>query len=631
MFAIYRIGDRPTVRFAADELSKYLSAMTGNTPLVESREGYDASQVGIWLGTADAFPGIEMPPVADREFDDAVCIHVDRKGGIIAGSNPRSVLLAVYRYLHELGCRWVRPGPDGEFVPRRDPSDLLADVSEAASYRHRGICIEGAVSREHVLDIIDWAPKAGFNAYFTQFREAHTFFDRWYSNQPDAKPFTIEDARAILRVVVQEIEKRDLLYHAVGHGWTCEPFGVAGLGWDQRETATPEVAKYLALVNGKRDFWGGVPLNTNLCYSNPEVRRIIVNEIASYSQTHPEIDLLHFWLADGSNNQCECEECSKARPADFYVKMLNELDDELTARGLPTRIVFLIYVDLLWPPEVETIRNPDRFVLMFAPITRTYLKTFSPESDLPEIPPYQRNRLDFPRSVEMNVAFLKSWQAIFGGDSFDFDYHFMWHHYKDPGYLQVAEVLHGDCQQLSGIGLNGLVSCQVQRAFFPHGLGMNVMGWTLWDKARDFGKMAKDYFRAAFGPDGEKALEYMRNLSASFVPVFALDESELGREEQTQAISAARDAIDAFRPVVRQNMGADNPCHATSWKLLDCHADIWVELADALEARVYGDGQRAWEKWERVKTILQDNKNLLDPVLDTWEFVHVLGGRFPKP
>lgn len=213
-----------------------------------------------------------------------------------------------------------------------------------------------------MADIIDWLPKVGFNSYFIQFREAYTFFDRWYShiNNPlkGKEHFSVDMARNFVQRLVKEIKKRGLLYHAVGHGWTCEPFGVPGLGWDIYNGTIPaSYVRYTAEINGKRGLWGGIPLNTNLCYSNPEVREIITDSIVKYLEEHPEVDVLHFWLADGSNNQCECEECRKALPSDFYVMMLNELDKKLTLKGIDTKVVFLLYVDLLWTPEREKDRE----------------------------------------------------------------------------------------------------------------------------------------------------------------------------------------------------------------------------------------------------------------------------------
>ena len=64
------------------------------------------------------------------------------------------------------------------------------------------------------------------------------------------------------------------------------------------------------------------------------------------------------------------------RPADWYVRMLNEMDAAFTAHDISGKIVFLAYVDLLWAPEQEQLANPDRFILMFAPITRSYSRSY---------------------------------------------------------------------------------------------------------------------------------------------------------------------------------------------------------------------------------------------------------------
>lgn len=621
------IGEHQTVRYASGELAKYLCRMTGADPSV----GIGRSDDGINVGLASDI-GVEMPEVADPAVDDAVSMDVAGGKGYVAGNNPRSVLLAVYRYLTELGCRWVRPGADGEHVPSL--SDLPnVKLAETPSYRHRGLCIEGAVSIEHVRDTIEWLPKVGMNGYFIQFREGHTFFDRWYAheNNPlmESRPISVEQAREYTAQVVDEIEKRDLLYHGVGHGWTCEPFGLSGLGWVKYEGEVPEESvKYLAEVNGKRELWGGVALNTNLCYGNPEARRIVVTEIADYAEKHPRIDIMHFWLADGSNNHCECELCRDHRPADLYVRMLNELDELLTSRGLSTRIVFLIYVDLLWPPLEERLANPERFILMFAPITRTYSAAFSASEYVPDLPEFKRNRLEFPKSVDANVAFLREWQKLFAGDSFDFDYHFMWDHMHDPGYTQTARIVGQDVRGLRDLRLNGLSSCQVQRAFFPTGLPMTVMARTLWDRDLSFDEIARDYFDSAFGPDGAACREYMARLTGLFDPVYMRGEQTVVDPEAAERLSRIPAAVREFLPTIERNTSNENPCRAKSWEYLRYHAEICTMLSKALEARARDDREAAAAEWERTKRYVQENEPFLHPVLDVWIFVNVNGRRF---
>ena len=632
------IGNAAPIQFAATELQRYLERICPDASCeVEPVECYAPDDAAaLWLGTFDALadggaPG-PWPEVADPAIDDAVVIDVQAGIGILGGSNPRSVLLAAYRLLTECGCRWVRPGADGELIPSRSLDEISVSVREAASYRHRGICIEGAVSYENVADMIDWAPKVGMNAYFFQFRESYTFFERWYTHRGnptiEAEPFTVERAREYVRRAENEIVRRGLLYHAVGHGWTCEPLGIPGLSWDARTyDISDETRQLLAEVAGVRDIWQGIPLNTNLCYGNPKVRRLIIEDIARYLEQHPSVDLLHFWLADGSNNQCECLLCRDTRPSDFYVMMLNELDRLLAERGIVSKVVFLVYVDLLWPPEREHIANPDRFVLMFAPITRSYTEPFAAENVPDELPPFHRNQLAFPQDVGENVAFLRGWQRQFDGDSFDFDYHYMWDHFLDPGYHTMTRTLWADMRNLKAIGLDGLISCQVQRAFFPSGLGMTVMARTLWDDNSPLEEITRDYYSSAFGQDADEAGSYLASLSRLFDPPYLRGERPDGDAEAAQRLDQVPALVDAFQPTIDRNQQHPDPAVRASWRYLAYHADYCRLLARCLASRARGHREAAEAQWHEFAAYVQQIEPAVQPVLDVFECLQTLGGR----
>src|SRR4051812_17702283 len=98
--------DHPTIIFAAAELQRSLAQATGQPVNVLQRDAIRRKTPVLWLGLAQHFPGIALPPAAasaDARFDDAISIATEAARGVICGNNPRSVLLAVYRYLHLLG------------------------------------------------------------------------------------------------------------------------------------------------------------------------------------------------------------------------------------------------------------------------------------------------------------------------------------------------------------------------------------------------------------------------------------------------------------------------------------------------------------------------------------------------
>ena len=636
---IRSIGTDPTVAFAGAELERILHRMTGGTvvhmPGTNPRPEADT----LVVGCAEDFPDVALPEVADANLDDAIVLDIRERCGIIVGANPRATLIAAYRYLSELGCRWVRPGNDGELIPEcSDPLFRDISVSEAPECRHRGLAIEGACSSEHVTALIDWLPKVGMNTYFIEYFCGYIFYNNWYSERHKASNrralMPEEQAAELAERAIVEIKRRGLLFHRAGHGWTCMPLGIPPELWDETiERDFGEQTRHLALYQGKRAMYRGIPRRTNLCYSQPEVRTMIVDGIVEYAEAHPEVDYLHFWLADGSNHFCECEDCQEARPADFYVMMLNELDAALSAKGLATRIVFIIYVDLLWPPAEQRIRNSERFVMMFAPLHRPYFACFEPEERQEAVPPFVLNKLTFKEGQNLNH--LAGWQQVFDGDSLVFDYRFMWGQYDDPGHAKMASVLDADTPLLREVGLNGMISDQSQRVFMPSGFPMTVLACRLWGADVSYETLADDHFAAAFGREGDLCRRYLEELSELFQARW-LSEYTVGSEapvppEVVAGLQAVPARIARFLPVIERNRTLDNPVQARSWEILRHHAQLCSVLALAIACELKGDRDGAMAHWRKLENQLVEQEGEIHQAFDVFLFLLSMRRKYRIP
>ncbi len=626
-----KIGTNQTVSYAASELARCLKAMD-ITLLIDQRtyDAYDPTVKNvIWVGKDGS--------LTPSDSVDEIRIDVVDGAGVITGANNRAVLIAVYRFLRELGCAWVRPGADGEIIPKKSlvGSALTVSVRETPYYVHRGICVEGSVMNEHIINMIEWLPRMGMNAYFVQNFVPTSFYRRWFRHPYN--PFledenkTADDFAHMWKACEEEILKRGLYYHAVGHGWTYHPFGIHSTTLDPNDPMlTPEYKKHFALINGKRELMQAPPPGarglgaTQLCYSNPETREIMLNGIVEYCLDHPDVDMVHFWLADGMNNNCECDECRKMRPSDYYVMMLNELDDMLTAKGITTKIVFLVYVDLLWAPEKLKIKNPDRFLIMFAPISRTYSSALSDydKSEPIVLQNYERNKLIMPKAVGPNIAHLAEWQKDFRGDGFIFDYHLMWDHFLDPGFTTCAKILHKDMCNLDMLSLNGSVSCQQQRCAFPTGLPMYAMAKGLWDKNSKFEDISREYYALAFGEDGPAVEAYLAKISELFDSTFMRNEKPEGHKDVLERMDAIDATVDAFKAShIDRNREKD-----ASWNYLWYHADYCKIYANVIRAYTSEDEAQIEARSTEFTEFIFRNEPVLHTVHDMPYFNEV----FPR-
>lgn len=620
-----KIGTDPVVGFAVQELARYLKMIDPqlNVDILQTKTVDAAFPRIIWVGTDPQLAGF-VPEVADPGLDDAIAIRVADFNGYITGSNARSVLIAAYRFLRELGCDWVRPGVEGERVPQLHLEKTDVQIREAASYRHRGVCIEGATAYENILDMLDYLPKVGMNAYFFEHFEPLIFFRRWYNHKSnpylDAESVSEAEIMAMLSSLEGEMARRGIVYHKTGHGWTCQPFGLDGSSWGTTGgmEIPPEIRKYLAQLDGVRQLYHDVPLNTNLCFSQPEVRKRMTDAIVTYCQEHPYVDILHYWLSDGTNNHCECDECVKMLPSDWYILLLNELDEAMTAAGLDTKVVFLLYVDLLWAPEKLKLNNPDRFILMFAPITRNYGQNYVDhlvyDGKLPE---YKRNHLDFANSLALNLAQLRKWQEQFKGDSFIYDYHLMYAHFNDPGYEACARNTFEDMKGLRDIGINGNISCQLQRCCFPSALPMLALAAALWNRDADYEELSHNYYLSAFGPDGLAVQQYLKQISDLFT-IYEGPSHGSGAKitgDLVKDYDALTRCVTEFRPVIQAHADA-GAVWSNDWLQLLVHSQYVLDLAEVLKLTQHEDYAAAREAIAAMLDHINRNELIIQKTMD---------------
>ncbi|MBQ9116344.1 MAG: DUF4838 domain-containing protein [Clostridia bacterium] len=602
MYFINKVIADHVVDFAAEELKKYLRMMMPRCGEIAIQYAPNAES-GFRLGTMDAF-GLDTSDAEDTELDDIIYISTDTEGGIIAGSNPRSVLLAVYRYLTINGCRWLFPGIDGEIIPLK--SIDAVNYRKKADCRYRGQCNEGAESQPLMMEAIDFTPKLGLNIFMLEFDNPRVYYDYYYNHKGNStvrepEPVSPDEVLQWKRQCEAEIAKRGLQLHDMGHGWTAEPFGIdSSAGW--RASTDPnmipeENREFIAMINGKRELFHGVPLNTNFCMSNPKAREKVVKYIADYAALATNVDYLHVWLADATNNHCECENCRQKIPTDWYITMMNEIDAELTSRGLNTRIVFICYTDTTWAPQTVRIINPKRFSLLLAAITRNYTEAVDPilDTDAVNLGEFQLNKNIYPKSVNEYIAHAKRWQEKCGTRTFVYEYHYWIPQYRDLGVLDASRMVYDDIRGYKANGCDGIVEDGSQRSFYPNGFSFFTYGSTLFDTDVDFDDLKADYFSHAYGDDWKDVVCFLNELGK--LADFRYLNGKMSEDESKGAFYAPslepqfRKAIElanSFTSFVQAHKNMPRRAQTVAYRMLASYIDYCRGLLNVMSLKCVG-------------------------------------------
>ena len=616
MYIINKISSFSPVDYAAEELRKYLRMMMPECGNIEIRYAPEAKD-GFRLGLMQDF-GLDVSDAEETDLDDILYMDTDDKGGIIAGDNPRSVLLSVYEYLRQNGCRWLMPGVDGEFIPIQDIKPVK--YRHKPSCRYRGWCNEGAEFQSDMIDAIDFVSKVGMNVFMMEFFVPGYYrsYYNHYHNTKNRSPEPISDNQIIQwkRQCESEISKRGLSFHDIGHGWTANSFGIdIGLHAKTPEQMiendkliTPEQRQYLALVDGRRYLFRGSPNATQFCMSNRKARQIVAKAVTKYAKYHSNSDYIHVWLADFINNHCECVECQKKIPSDWYVILLNEIDEELTREGLSTRIVYIVYTETMWAPEVEKLKNPSRFALLFAPISREYSHSLTIADKNVKCAPYVRNKSDFSAKFDEMFTHFNNWTKDWYGANLAYEYHFWNKQIWDVGGILHSKVINTDIKFYKKNKINGVIEDGSQRSFFPTGLAFYTYARTLYDVSLSSEEIAEEYLSCAFGEDWKEFYNYLDSLGKAFGHEFLTgdlnrdtERSEWYFPEHLQSIKNAKEIIKKGKKLIEEHYNSEYRVRTVCARLLEFHSKYAEMFADVLAEKVQGNDDAAIILFEKME------------------------------
>lgn len=611
MLYIKKLRADHVIDFAAEELKKYLRMMMPDIPEIEIALEPSAKN-GFRLGLMEDF-GLPAE-TTEPALDDIVHIDTDTDGGILAGSNPRSVLFAVYRFLKLNGCRFLFPGFDGEYIPKQKIQPQK--YHKMADYRERGHSLEGGPSVEQVLDYIDWHAKEELNSFGSY--GIFNYMGRYYGhlhNESNRTPEYMDNdaAETQWRALFEcEAKKRGLIVRCGGHSLLPNAIGLQTtdrqLYKEGKKEVPKEVIPYLAQLKGERKLLRGDLFYTNLCMSKPEVRQLIIKQALKNYEKSADKTQIGIHLADTQHNHCECENCATKRPSDWLVVLLNELDAELTRRNIDAKVKFSFYVDTMFAPTVERFNNPDRFCLKFCPISRTYNASIDSFEGLPAPIPYERNAWRAPTSMAEVYSLLNEWRKIYPGEIDVYEYHYWIHQYRDPGLMSMSRRLYEDVRSYKPCGMNGCMQDGSNKSFFPHGFHGHIYAEALMHRDCDYEAELADYFSHLYGQDWKTVRTYLDQITDAFD--FKYMEGEMSaypekgpyiNPDHVHSLRKVKEITAEMREIAQAHMLMPTRPQTVAWRILLRHTEFCEGIAQIMMEKCIGHNQEAHALFEQFK------------------------------
>lgn len=390
----------------AKELARWLEKITTAKFSVEVNPK-DAN--GIILGTADDFPRKIRKERLMKLGPEGILVKSEKKRLWVVGNTELALQHSVYAFLEEVGCRWYFPEPVWTVMPHKPTLKVKVRLRERPAFGWRRIWY-------------GWGPRT------PKLKED---YDAWMKHNRQYGHFQIH----------------------CGHSYA----------WHIPKKEFEKHPEWFALVEGKRQ-------PTQLCTTNPEVQRRVIEHALEVFRKNPERNMVSVEPNDGGG-YCECKNCKK----------LGSVSD---------RVFFLANV------VARALRKefPDKWVGLYA---------YAYHSDPPgfdlDLGVYVQVTTGFrytKLSFEEQVEAFRDRGATLGVYDYFSIYPWDW---SMPSRARAGRVyqLANNIKRYHKLGL-GTYTAESSCNWGPCGLGYWVAGNLMWDPELDPRRLTEDFYTNAF-------------------------------------------------------------------------------------------------------------------------------------
>ena len=439
-------------QFAAEELASYVEQISGADLPIRRTMGPDGYPV--LLGRAALRRGRDAEDLAPLGPDGFI-VRSSSSGLVIAGGSDLGTLFGVYYLLEKyLGVRWFMPGDLGTVIPR-SPNIAIGAIND----------IEKPDFRIRWIESGEWALHNRMNV----------------GVDVGGQPVGI---------------KWKWAYHSL----------LAIVPPDKYFDEHPE---YFALISGVRRR-PGARRGHQLCTSNPEVVRVVAENVCKILDEDPDIDVISVCPEDGGGF-CECEKCralDEERPPEqawharysSRLAVFNNAVARLVARRHPDKLIKVGAYAMYMRAPLDADYRPEPNLAIQA------CHTYACNNHRIASPTCRRNRVYFGDDLER-------WADIA-------QHVFIYEYYNKGAWgglpYPQAHVIKWDIPYFRSLGVEAFFTQAAGRRFPVVGLNHYLAAKLVWDSDLDVELLLEDFYEKFYQEAARPMGRYWSRLESAF-------------------------------------------------------------------------------------------------------------------